>query len=42
MSSTSELLVVTGGLEGHAVLSTDNVGANDAAFPQLPYLAPAH
>jgi hypothetical protein len=34
---------VTGGLEGHAVLSTDNVGANDAAFPgSFPYLAPAH
>ncbi len=38
-----ELLVVTGGLAGHAVLSTDNVGANDAAFPgSFPYLAPAH
>ncbi len=38
-----ELLVVTGGLEGHAVLSTDHVGANDAAFPgSFPYLASAH
>jgi hypothetical protein len=37
-----ELLVVTGGLEGHAVLSTDNVDANDVAFPDsFPYLAPA-
>ena len=38
-----ELLVVTGGLAGHAVLSTDHVGANDAAFPgSFPYLAAAH
>jgi hypothetical protein len=38
-----ELLVVTGGLAGHPVLSTDNVGANDTAFPgSFPYLAPAH
>jgi hypothetical protein len=38
-----ELLVVTGGLAGHPVLSTDNVGANDAAFPgTFPYLAPAN
>jgi hypothetical protein len=37
-----ELLVVTGGLAGHAVLSTDNVDANDVAFPgSFPYLAPA-
>jgi Domain of unknown function (DUF4331) len=37
-----ELLVVTGGLEGHAVLSTDNVDANDVPFPaSFPYLAPA-
>jgi len=38
-----ELFVVTGGLENHAVLSTDHVGANDATFPSsFPYLAPAH
>jgi hypothetical protein len=38
-----ELFVVTGGLEGHAILSTDNVGANDAVFlSSFPYLAPAH
>ncbi len=38
-----ELFVVTGGLDGHAILSSDNVGANDAAFPaEFPYLAPAH
>ena len=38
-----ELLVVTGGLAGHPILSTDHVGANDAAFPgSFPYLAPAH
>ncbi len=38
-----ELFVVTGGLEGHAVLSTDHVDANDAVFPgSFPYLAPAH
>jgi hypothetical protein len=38
-----ELFVVTGGLEGHAVLSTDDVDVNDAAFPgSFPYLAPAH
>jgi hypothetical protein len=37
-----ELLVVTGGLEGHAVISTDNVDANDVSFPgTFPYLAPA-
>lgn len=38
-----ELTVVTGGLAGHAILSTDHVGANDAVFPgSFPYLAPAH
>jgi hypothetical protein len=38
-----ELLVVTGGLAGHPVLSTDHVGANDAGFPgSFPYLAAAH
>jgi hypothetical protein len=38
-----ELLVVTGGLAGHAVISTDGVPHNDAAFPgTFPYLAPAH
>lgn len=38
-----ELLVVTGGLAGHAILTTDGVGANDAAFPgEFPYLASAH
>jgi hypothetical protein len=38
-----ELFVVTGGLEGHAVLSTDDVDVNDATFPgSFPYLAPAH
>lgn len=38
-----ELFVVTGGLAGHALLSTDGVPANDAAFPgTFPYLAPAH
>lgn len=38
-----ELFVVTGGLDGSAVLSTDDVDANDAAFPgSFPYLAPAH
>src|SRR5262249_27537827 len=38
-----ELYVVTGGLAGHAVVSTDGVGSNDAAFPgSFPYLAPAH
>jgi uncharacterized protein DUF4331 len=38
-----ELFVVTGGLEGHAVLSTDHVDANDVAFQgSFPYLAPAH
>ena len=38
-----ELYVVTGGLEGHAILSSDNVDANDVAFPgTFPYLAPAH
>lgn len=36
-----ELFVVTGGLEGTAVLSTDGVDANDRAFPgTFPYLAP--
>lgn len=36
-----ELFVVTGGLEGAAVLSTDGVDANDRAFPgTFPYLAP--
>jgi hypothetical protein len=35
--------VVTGGLDGHAILTTDNVGANDASFmTTFPYLAPAH
>ncbi|HEY8168797.1 MAG TPA: DUF4331 family protein [Candidatus Limnocylindrales bacterium] len=38
-----ELFVVTGGLDGHAILTTDNVGANDASFmTTFPYLAPAH
>jgi hypothetical protein len=38
-----ELLVVTGGLAGHAILTTDGVAANDAAFPgSFPYLAPKH
>jgi hypothetical protein len=38
-----ELLVVTGGLEGHAILTTDHVDANDVSFPgSFPYLAPAH
>jgi hypothetical protein len=38
-----ELFVVTGGLDGHAVLSTDDVDSNDAAFPgTFPYLAPAN
>lgn len=38
-----ELFVVTGGLDGHAILSTDHVNANDVAFPgDFPYLAPAH
>jgi hypothetical protein len=38
-----ELFVVTGGLEGHAVLSTDDVDANDRAFPgTFPYLASAN
>jgi hypothetical protein len=38
-----ELLVVTGGLAGHAILTTDGVAANDVAFPgTFPYLAPAH
>ncbi|MES2210816.1 MAG: DUF4331 family protein [Chloroflexota bacterium] len=38
-----ELYVVTGGLAGHAILSTDGVAANDAAFPgTFPYLAPKH
>jgi hypothetical protein len=38
-----ELPVVTGGLAGHAILTTDRVNANDAVFPgSFPYLAPAH
>jgi len=38
-----ELFVVTGGLDGHAILTTDHVDSNDAAFPgTFPYLAPAH
>lgn len=38
-----ELFVVTGGLEGHAVLTGDLVNANDAVFPgTFPYLAPRH
>lgn len=38
-----ELYVVTGGLAGHAIISTDNVGANDSAFPgTFPYLASPH
>jgi hypothetical protein len=38
-----EIFVVTGGLEGHAVLTTDDVDANDATFPgTFPYLAPKH
>jgi hypothetical protein len=38
-----ELFVVTGGLEGHAILSTDHVNSNDVAFPgDFPYLASAH
>jgi uncharacterized protein DUF4331 len=38
-----ELFVVTGGLDGTAVLTTDGVGSNDAAFPgTFPYLAPKH
>ena len=38
-----ELLVVTGGLEGNPVLTTDDVDSNDAAFPgTFPYLAPAN
>jgi hypothetical protein len=38
-----ELLVVTGGLEGSPVLTTDGVAANDVPFPgTFPYLAPAH
>lgn len=38
-----ELYVVTGGLAGHAILSTDGVAANDASFPgTFPYLAPKH
>jgi len=38
-----ELLVVTGGLAGHASISTDGVPHNDAAFPgTFPYLAAAH
>jgi hypothetical protein len=37
-----ELFVVTGGLDGSAVLTTDDVDSNDAAFPgRFPYLAPA-
>lgn len=38
-----ELFVVTGGLEGHPVLTGDLVNANDAFFPgTFPYLAPKH
>lgn len=38
-----ELFVVTGGLDGHAILSTDHVDANDVAFSgAFPYLAAAH
>jgi hypothetical protein len=38
-----ELFVVTGGLDGTAVLTTDGVGSNDATFPgTFPYLAPKH
>lgn len=38
-----ELFVVTGGLASHAILTTDDVDSNDAAFPgSFPYLAPAH
>ena len=38
-----ELFVVTGGLEGHAVLSTDGVPSNDKSFPgTFPYLASPH
>jgi hypothetical protein len=38
-----ELTVVTGGLDGSAVIPTDDVDANDRAFPSsFPYLAPAH
>jgi hypothetical protein len=38
-----ELYVVTGGLAGHAILTTDGVAANDAVFPgSFPYLAPKH
>lgn len=36
-----ELFVVTGGLDGHAILSTDHVDANDATIMnRFPYLAP--
>ena len=38
-----ELFVVTGGLDAGASIPTDNVDANDVAFPgDFPYLAPAH
>jgi hypothetical protein len=38
-----EIFVVTGGLEGSAVLTTDDVDKNDATFPRtFPYLAPKH
>ena len=38
-----ELTVVTGGLDGSALIATDHVGANDATFPgTFPYLASAH
>ena len=38
-----EIFVVTGGLEGTAVLTTDGVDGNDKAFPgTFPYLAPKH
>ncbi len=38
-----ELYVVTGGLDGHAILSSDNVNANDVALSGVfPYLAAPH
>jgi hypothetical protein len=38
-----ELFVVTGGLDGHAILSSDNVNANDEAFSGVfPYLSAPH
>jgi len=37
-----ELAVVTGLLDGSALIATDNVGSNDRSFPgTFPYLAPA-